>query len=101
MITPSDTPSSPAGYAEVTPHGQGTAPYDVQAPQGDLTGIFDEANALSAAGVLYAQGPRQAMTETLMQSPAGFGLDGYDIDAGYHGGAGGEGGWPTNVEPGG
>ena len=63
MITPSDTPSSPAGYAEVTPHGQGIAPYDVQAPQADLAGLVAEAGALAGAGVIYPQGPRQAMTE--------------------------------------
>lgn len=97
MITPADTPSSPAGYAEVTPHGQGTAPYDVQAPQADLTAAVNAAGALAGAGVVYPQGPRQSETETLMQSPQGFAVDGYDIDAGYHGYEG----WPANVEPGG
>ena len=100
MITPADTPSSPADYDAVTPHGQGTAPYDVQAPQADLAGAVAAAGALSGAGIVYPQGPRQAMTETLMTSPAGFAVDGYDIDAGYHGDVGNEGGWPNNVEPG-
>jgi hypothetical protein len=100
MITPADSPSSPADYAAVTPHGQGPAPYDVQAPQADLAATVAAAGALTGAGIIYPQGPRQAMTETLMQSPAGFALDGYDIDAGYHGGGGDE-GWPNNVEPGG
>jgi hypothetical protein len=98
-VTPSDTPSSPAGYAEVTPHGQGPAPYDIQAPQDDLSGMVAAAGALSGAGIVYPQGPRQAMTETLMASPAGFAVDGYDIDAGYHGGGTEE--WPNNIEPGG
>jgi hypothetical protein len=101
MITPSDTPSSPADYAGVTPHGQGTAPYDIQAAQQDLSAEFGEANAVAGAGFLYPQGPRQAMTEVLMQSSQGFALDGYDIDAGFHGGQGGDAGWPNNVEPGG
>jgi hypothetical protein len=102
MITPSDTPSSPAGYDGVTPSGTAPrpAPYDIQAPQGDLTGAFNAANAVAGAGVLYPRGPRQAMTETLLSSPQGFATEGYDIDAGYHGG-GGDMGWPNNVEPGG
>jgi hypothetical protein len=98
-VTPHDTPSSPAGFAMVTPHGQGPAPYDIQAPQGDLTGEYAAAGAITGAGIVYTHGPRQALTETLMQSPAGFAVDGYDIDAGYPGSATGEGGWPTNVEP--
>jgi hypothetical protein len=42
-ITPRDTPSSPADYAAVTPHGQGPAPYDIQAPMADLAGVFQAA----------------------------------------------------------
>lgn len=98
MITPSDSPSSPSDYAGVTPHGQGTAPYDVQAPQADLSGAVAAAGALAGAGVVYPQGPRQSMTETLLSSPQGFAVEGYDIDSGYHGGGGDE-GWPANVEP--
>jgi len=97
-VTPADSPSSPAGYASVTPHGQGAAPYDIQAPQGDLTGAYDGAGALTGAGVVYPRGARQMETETLMQSPAGFAGDGYDIDAGYHAGPGQD-GWPSNIEP--
>ncbi len=95
MITPSDSPSSPAGYAGVTPHGQGAAPYDIQAPQADLSGTFDAANALAGAGVLYPQSERQQETRQLLESPPGFAVGGFDIDAGsaY--------GWPNNVEPGG
>lgn len=98
-VTPADSPSSPEDYAAVTPSGRGPAPYDIQAPQADLAGAVEAAGALSGAGIAYPQGPRQAMTETLMQSPQGFAVDGYDIDAGYHGGGTGE--WPNNVEPGG
>jgi hypothetical protein len=48
-VTPADTPSDAAGYAMVTPHGQGPAPYDIQAPMADLSGAFDSAvNALAA-----------------------------------------------------
>lgn len=96
MITPSDSPSSPSDYAAVTPHGQGTAPYDVQAPQDDLSAAVAAAGALSGAGIVYPQGPRQAETETLMSSPQGFGEQ--DIDAGYHAGPSQD-GWPSNVEP--
>lgn len=90
MITPSDSPSSPADYASVTPHGQGPAPYDIQAPQADLTGAFNAANALTGAGVLYSQGPRQAATERLLTSPPGYGE--FNITAGFHGGGGDS--WP-------
>lgn len=96
-VTPADSPSSPAGYAGVTPHGQGTAPYDIQAPLGDLTGVFDAANSLGGAGFLYPQGPRQAQAQVLLDSPAGFASGGYDVDAGFSGGGGGS--WPNDVEP--
>jgi hypothetical protein len=97
MITPSDSPSSPADFASVAPHGQGTAPYDVQADAGldGVTAAFDESNRLNGQGVLYAQSERQAQAEALMQSPQGFAVGGYDIDAGSTFG------WPGNVEPGG
>jgi len=92
-VTPADSPSSPAGFASVTPHGRGPAPYNIQAPVPDVTGEFNAANAVAGAGVLYPQGPRQAQTEVLLSSPEGFAVGGYDIDAGTtHG-------WPTNVEP--
>lgn len=90
MITPSDTPSAPDLYAAVP-----TQAADIQAPQQDLAGVFDAANRVAGAGVLYPQGPRQAETETLLQSPQGFAVEGYDIDAGFSAG------WDTNVEPGG
>jgi hypothetical protein len=99
-VTPADSPSSPAGYASVTPHGRGPAPYDIQAPQQDLSADVAAAGALTGAGVIYPQGPRQSLTEALLQSPQGFAVDGYDIDAGYHAGPGQD-GWPSNVEPGG
>jgi hypothetical protein len=93
-VTPADTPSSPL-YGTVTPHGQGPAPYDIQAPTEDLSGALEAAGRLSGAGVVYPQGPRQAMTETLLSSAQGYGEQ--DIDAGYAGG----GEWPSNIEPGG
>ncbi|SRR5258708_6684315 len=94
-VTPADTPSSPSGFAGVTPHGRGPAPYDIQAPSADLADTFSAANALNGTGVLYPQSERQRQTETLLTSPPGFALDGYDIDAGWAGA------WPANVEPGG
>jgi len=94
-ITPQDTPSSPENFAQVMPHGQGPAPYDIQAPLsvGEITAAFDQANADGGSGVLYPQGARQAETQTLLESPAGFASDGYDIDAGTTAG------WPNDVEP--
>jgi len=93
MITPSDSPSAPSEYAGVPVSGR-----DIQAPQADLSGVFDAANAVAGAGVLYGQGPRQAQTEALISSPQGFGE--FDITAGYHAGPGQD-GWPGNTEPGG
>jgi len=104
MITPSDTPSSPEGYAEVTPHGRGPAPYDIQAAsdEGTVQAAFAASVADAGAGVLYPRSARQRETEALLSSPAGFAVDGYDVDAGYSGqGVTGDGGWPSNVEPGG
>ena len=72
-VTPADGPSDAAGYAGVTPSGQGTAPYDIAAPQ-DIAGIggtFDAANALSGSGVLYPEGPRQHQAQALLESPQG------------------------------
>src|SRR5260370_36082825 len=97
-VTPAAAASSPADFAAVTPHGRGPAGYDIQAPMPDLAGAYAAAGAITGAGIVYPQGPRQAMTETLMQSPQGFALDGYDIDAGDHAGPGQD-GWPANVEP--
>ena len=101
-VTPADTPSSPAGYASVTPHGRGPAPYDIQAAQGqdEIASQFGASNAVAGTGVLYPRGPRQAETEVLLSSPQGFAVGGYDIDAGYHAGPAQD-GWPSNVEPGG
>ena len=98
-VTPVDTPSDPAGYAMVTPHGQGPAPYDIQAPMDDLTAVTEAAGRLAGAGVVYPQGPRQAQTEALLDSPPGFATgDGYSITAGWSGG-GGDTGWPNDPEP--
>ena len=98
-VTPADTPSSPAGFASVTPHGRGPAPYDIQAPlpDGAIGAAFSEAIALGGAGVLYPMSERIAQAKTLLESPQGFGSDGFDVDAGWHGGGGD--GWPSDVEP--
>ena len=94
-ITEPDSPSNPGAYAMVTPHGRGPAAYDIQAPMadGEISAAFDATNREMGAGVLYSQGPRQSQTETLIQSPQGFGSNGYDIDAGTTAG------WPADVEP--
>src|SRR5260370_38156452 len=70
-VTPRDTPSSPSGYASVTPHGQGPAPYNIQAGAPDLSGAFRSANATAGAGGLYAQSERQRQTEALLTAPPG------------------------------
>jgi len=95
MITPSDTPSDPAGYASVTPHGRGPAPYDIQAAsdEGTVQAAFAAANADAGAGILYPRSERQRETEALITSAPGFAVGGYDIDAGTNCG------WPNNVEP--
>jgi hypothetical protein len=90
VITPSDTPSYPAGYDAVTPHGRGPAPYDLQAGQEDLAAMTGAAVALTGPG-----GPRQAAAEALLGSPQGSGES--DVTAGYSGGGGED--WPGDVEP--
>ena len=91
MITPADSPSSPSNYAAVTPHGQGTAPYDVQAGNDEaaIAAAFGSAVAESGAGVLYPVGPRQAETEALLKSPPGYGD--FDIMSGSSAG------WPIDM----
>lgn len=91
-VTPADSPGDAAGFSMVTPHGQGTAPYDIQALGGlqqEITAGFDAANALAGAGVLYPMGPRQQAARELMESPPGFnsggGLSGFDITQGWSG----------------
>lgn len=88
MITPSDSPSSPEMYNAVP-----VSQVNIQAPQQDLTAVVEAAGRLSGAGIVYPQGPRQAETGTMLQSPQGFGSQGYDIDAGYSGT------WSGDVEP--
>jgi hypothetical protein len=90
MITPSDSPSSPADYAGVAVSGT-----DIQAPldTAAVTASFDAANRDNGQGVLYPQSERQAQTQALIQSDPGFAVGGYDIDAGTTCG------WPANVEP--
>lgn len=88
MITPSDSASAPSQYDAVPVQDM-----NIQAPQADLSGAFNAANAVAGAGVLYPVGPRQAQTETLLSSPQGFAIEGYDIDAGSTSG------WPSNIEP--
>lgn len=92
-VTPADTPGDPSGYAGVTPAGIGPAPYSITAPLDDLSAVTDAAGRLTGAGIVYPAGPRQAQSEMLLSSPAGYGAQ--DISAGYDGSGPGEGGWPT------
>jgi hypothetical protein len=89
-VTPADSPSAPELFAGVTPHGQGTAPYDVQADQADFSGL--------AAAAVAAVGPRQEETRGLLESAEGFGSAGYAIASGSSGGGGDD--WPSDVRPG-
>jgi hypothetical protein len=97
MITPSDSPSSPSGYAGVTPHGRGPAPYDIQAPlqDGEITAAYDASVGVAGAGVLYPMGPRQHETEMLLASPQGYGD--FDITTGFSGSHGET--WPGDTTP--
>lgn len=82
-VTPSDGPSSPAGWAAVTPSGAGTAPYDISAPQdiGGLTGALSAAMDLTGggegsgpgAGIPDRSSPRQQESAALLDSPQGAG----------------------------
>jgi hypothetical protein len=97
MITPSDSPSSPSGFAGVTPHGRGPAPYDIQADpmEGEVAAAFDAANMVAGTGVLYPMGPRQRATEELIMSAPGYGD--FDITAGFSGSHGET--WPGDATP--
>jgi hypothetical protein len=114
-VTPADTPSNPSGYAGVMPHGQGPAPYNIEAPLEDLTAVVAGAREMSggqegtntgfgASGFANMMSPRQAATAKLLDSPAGFsaggGTSGYDITPGWSGSPDDPGnGWPNNPQP--
>lgn len=87
--TPADSPSSPL-YGDVTPHGRGPAPYDIQAPVDDLGGMAAAAEAASGPG-----SGRQMATERLLSSPPGYGE--FSITDGMSGGGGED--WPADVRP--
>lgn len=94
MITPADTPSSPENYA-----GVAVQPMNIQADlqDGEIAAAQGAAQDLTAAGVLYPQGPRQAATQRLLNSPQGY-AD-FDITAGWSGEPGES--WPNDPTPGG
>ena len=94
-ITPAASPADPAGYAMVTPHGQGPAPYNIQAPMEDLSAVTSAAGELMGAGIVYGHGPRQAEAAALLNSPQGTGE--MDITAGFAGG--GDESWPADPSP--
>ena len=79
--TPADGPSDPAGWAEVTPSGTVTAPYDISAPQ-DIAGIAAAAQAArelsggaegtaTGAGFGNVASPRQQEAAAILDSPQG------------------------------
>ena len=96
MITPSDSASSPGNYAGVP-----VQPMNIAAPLStdEISVALDAANAVEGTGFLEPMGPRQGEARQLMDSPQGFGVPGFSIDAGYHG-DGGE-SWPADIKPGG
>lgn len=103
-VTPADSPSNPAGYAQVTPSGRGPAPYDIQAPMEDLAAAVTAAGNLTGAGVnIYSKSDRQSAAQHIMESPAGFdvggGVSGWDIQQGFSGSGDDDMGWPNNVQP--
>jgi hypothetical protein len=103
-VTPMDGPGDAAGWAMVTPHGRGTAPYDIAAPSDEagITAAANAAGAVSGAGIVYGQGTRQRETQVLLDSPFGFssggGTSGYDITAGWSGEP--DESWDNNPQPG-
>lgn len=80
-VTPQDSPGNAAGYAGVTPHGQGPAPYDISGPQdiGGIEAAVQAAMGLSGgaegagpgAGIPDRHSPRQAEAQALLTSPQG------------------------------
>ena len=102
-VTPQASPADPAGYGMVTPHGQGPAPYDIQAPMEDLTGVYQQSLAVAGGqegasagpGLPDRMGPRQAQAAALLDSPQGTGA--MDVTAGFTGGGGES--WPANPNP--
>jgi len=80
-VTPADSPGDAAGYSGVTPDGQGTAPYDISAPQdiGGIEAALTAAMDLSGggegsgpgAGIPDRDSPRQQESEAILMSPAG------------------------------
>jgi hypothetical protein len=82
-VTPQDTPGDAAGWAEVTPSGQGPAPYDIAGPQdiGGIEGALQAAMGLTGgsegagpgAGIPDRHSPRQAEAAAILDSPQGSG----------------------------
>lgn len=62
-------------------------------PLPDVQGAFDQANAAGGTGVLYPMSPRIAEAREMLESPPGFGSEGFDIQSGASAG------WPTDMEP--
>lgn len=83
-VTPNQGPAVPGAYDKVTPPGSGpaNAPYDIAAPQDDLTAVTEAAGRLAGGGVVYPSGPRQSETLAILQSPAGTTAD-QDVLAGF------------------
>lgn len=90
-VTPQAGPGDAAGWAQVTPAGQGPAPYDIAGPQdiGGIEAAVQAAMDLSGgaegsgpgAGIPDRHGPRQAQAEAILESPQGAGA--MNVTAGF------------------
>ena len=90
-VTPSGGVGDPAGWAQVTPHGAGPAPYDISGPQ-DIAGIAAAVQAAmdlsgggegaaTGAGIPNRLSPRQQETAAILDSPQG--ADSSNVFAGF------------------
>lgn len=86
---PAPTPEARKAYPKTPVQSFVTEPL----PQAEVQAAFDASLAEGAAGILHPMSPRIEEAKTLLESPAGFGLDGFDISSGAAAG------WPTDVEP--
>jgi hypothetical protein len=84
---PAPTPEARMAYPK-TPVQEFTG-----VPLPDVQGAFDQAIADGGSGVLYPMSDRITEAETLLNSPQGFGIDGFNIESGASAG------WPTDMEP--
>jgi len=91
VSVPEIPPATPEGRRSY-PRGA-VSSFAMEAPLPDVQAAFDAAVADGGAGFLYPESPRIAEARTLLESPQGFGLGGFNIESGASAG------WPTDMEP--